>query len=63
YKHLKAIAAAGDGRSLLTTAVGDVADQPGIVTGASGAAVAAAFLAAIARHRHWDRQRTEPVSA
>ncbi|MEN3358619.1 MAG: catalase, partial [Mycobacteriales bacterium] len=42
YKHLKAIAAAGDGRSLLTTAVGDVADQPGIVTGASGAAVAAA---------------------
>jgi catalase len=63
YKHFKPIAATGDGRRLLATAVGNVESQPGIVVGASGTAVGPAFVQAIAQHRHWDRQGTDAVSA
>jgi catalase len=63
YKHFKPIAAAGDGRSLFTAAVGNVGSQPGVVVAATGAALAAAFITAIAQHRHWTRARTETVSA
>ena len=64
YKHFKPIAAAADGRSVLTAAVGATAiGQPGVVTGGSGAALAAAFVRAIAAHRHWARQGTDAVSA
>jgi catalase len=64
FKHFKAIAASGDGQSVLVAAVGAAAaGQPGVVTGATGAAVAGAFVRAVARHRHWARQGTEAVPA
>ncbi len=63
YKHYKPLGAAGDGQSVLRAAVGDVAGQPGVVTGATGEAVASAFQTAVAAHRHWARTGTTRVSA
>ena len=63
YVHFKPIGAAGDAQALLRTALADVGTQPGVVTGATAAAVSAAFVTALAAHRHWDRTLTGRVSA
>jgi catalase len=76
FKHHKAIAATGDAVDLLAHADlgaamlagskgGQVSEEHGLVTvrDAGGvAALADAFVDAIAKHRHWDR-RTESVPA
>lgn len=69
YKHCKAIAASGAGVGLLATALAGKSSeaqasgkQPvvneGVVSGrdASISKVAAAFIKAIAQHRHWERE-------
>ncbi|HEU4478583.1 MAG TPA: DJ-1/PfpI family protein, partial [Pyrinomonadaceae bacterium] len=69
YKHCKAIAASGAGVGLLARWLGEkfseadttgklVAEQQGVITsrGLTGDNFAAAFIKAIARHRHWERE-------
>jgi catalase len=63
FKHYKTIAATDEGAQLLRRALGGLTGQPGIVTGASAAAIASAFVSGIAQDRHWDRQGTGHVSA
>lgn len=63
YRHFKATAANAEGQAVLTTAVGNVGSQPGVVVGATGGAVANPFVQAPAQHRHWTRQGTDQVSA
>jgi catalase len=69
YKHAKAIGAVGDGAALLQQAglLGEDEDEsgeiPGVVVGAAAAKVVPAFLAAVARHRAWDREDAEAVPA
>ncbi len=76
YKHCKAICTVGEGVGLLSTlGIGDgpgaapagvvVAATPGNSLGDNSAAfeVAHAFIAAIAKHRHWDRVNVESVPA
>ena len=61
FKHAKAIAASGEGAGLLRAA-GVPVDVTGVATG-SGAALARAFVAAIAQHRAWDRAGLAAVPA
>ncbi|MEO8538730.1 MAG: catalase [bacterium] len=73
HGHYKPIAATTEGADLVTTAIGQaVANQPdsssgtanaGVVVGESAAAVAVPFLAAIAKHRHWDRDITQQMGS
>ena len=67
YKHCKAVAATGAGNELLQAA-GVTRQIPseskskideGVIVGAEGTAgrVASEFIAAIAKHRNWDRER------
>jgi catalase len=69
YKHAKAIGAVGDGAGLLQRAgLLDEGDDrsgeiPGVVAGTSAAKVVSGFLAAVARHRAWDREDAEAVPA
>ena len=69
YKHCKAIAAAGAGVGLLAVWLGEkfseanttgklVGEDKGVVTsrGPAGGNLAAAFINAIAQHRHWERE-------
>jgi catalase len=63
YRHCKAIGATGDGRLFLSAAGISTSDQrsSGVVIG-NGAGVrglAAGFIAAVAQHRHWGRERQE----
>jgi catalase len=70
FRHCKAIAASGAGVGLLSTVLGaggsDVSDgetvsrDDGVVSGADDAitGVAAAFIKAIAEHRHWSRENS-----
>jgi catalase len=75
YKHCKAICTVGDGVQLLST-LGITADSDapaGVVVAATpvtnlGDATAATqiaqdFIAAIAKHRHWDRANIDAVPA
>lgn len=77
YKHCKAICTVGEGVGLLAT-LGIGADDPaaapaGVVVAptpadslgdhAAAQQVARAFIAAIARHRHWDRANIDAVPA
>lgn len=68
FKHAKPIAALGEGADLLVDAgvmgAGSAAKPPGvsIADGASGGALASAFLADISVHRHWSRNK-EAVAA
>ena len=70
YKHCKAIAAAGTGVGLLAVWLGDkfseanttgklIAEEQGVVTsrGPVGGNLSAAFIKAIAQHRHWEREQ------
>ena len=66
YKHGKAIAATGEGGDLLGAALpGGGKGRPGVVQtdGAEAKAAAQEFLAAIAKHRHFDRADVEQVPA
>jgi catalase len=63
FKHYKTIGAAADGASVLTKALGALAGQPGVVTGTSSGAVAAAFVHGVAQDRHWDRTGAPNVPA
>ena len=56
FRHCKAIAATGEGAALLEASeIPDVAAAAGVITAAKAGAVAAAFVAAVGQHRHWDR--------
>lgn len=64
YKHYKAVATSGEGNTLLTAALDQQASSaPGVVTGSGGAAVAPDFIAAISKHRAWDRPDTSAIPA
>ena len=73
HGHYKPMAATGEGADLVTTAVGQpVANQPdsaegkamsGVVLGKDASEVATKFLAAIAKHRHWDRDTTRQMGS
>jgi catalase len=54
YKHLKAIALAGEAKDLLK--VVNLDEDEGLLTGADAGAVQKDFIAAIAKHRVWARQ-------
>jgi catalase len=63
YRHCKAILALGAGRALLEKAgVPIAADDPAliVVPAAKGGAGTKAFLAALAKHRNWDRAMDPP---
>lgn len=61
YRHHKTIAAWGDGRELLSAA-GVELDRPGIVDAEEAApAFADAVVAAMAKHRHWERLAPHPT--
>ncbi|MBP6311760.1 MAG: catalase [Flavobacteriales bacterium] len=63
HRHAKAIALIGDADQLFDFwGMGDAKDVPGIVHGSSGKAVTKEFIAAVAAHRHWEREK-DPVSA
>ena len=61
FKHAKAIAASGDGAGLLRAA-GVPSGASGVAEG-SGPTLARAFIAAIARHRAWERTGIRGVPA
>ena len=73
YKHCKAIAASGSGAGLLSSlglpapkADGVSEPRAGVVLSgpdASQAALIAAFIAAIGKHRHWERSQLAAVPA
>ena len=63
FKHFKTIASTGEGAQVVQRALGGLASQPGVVNGGSAGAVAATFIADIAKDRHWSRQGTGRVSA
>ncbi|MGQ5525001.1 catalase [Chitinimonas sp. PSY-7] len=63
YRHCKTLVATGDGCVLIETAcpaikgtVGGAAEGVILERGAATSAVAEAFIAAIAQHRHWSRE-------
>lgn len=57
FRHCKAIAATGEGMTLLEASeIPDVAAAAGVVTGDRAGAAAVGFAAAIGMHRHWDRE-------
>jgi catalase len=63
YRHCKAILAFGAGRALLEKATIPLgADDPALILADSGKAPAAlkSFVAALARHRNWDRAMDPP---
>jgi catalase len=61
YRHHKTIAAWGDGTELLTAA-GVQLDMPGIVTAEQATPLfAEAIVAAMAKHRHWERLAPHPT--
>jgi catalase len=67
YKHAKAIGASTDGAALLRQAgifddEGGAEPAPGVVVG-NGASATRTFLAAIAKHRAWERADLDAVSA
>lgn len=73
HGHYKTIAASGDGAGLVMLAIGQaVEDQPESATGTPTAGIVASddiselapqFLAALARHRHWDRDVTQQMGS
>jgi catalase len=69
FKHCKTVGATGAGVKLLEATYVSRAlergDDPGVVTGTDAKAkgVAAAFVEAMAEHRHWDREKGAPVPA
>jgi catalase len=62
YRQLKPFAAWGDGAEVLTSAGIDV-DGPGVLTGKTAKSVAEELVAALGRHRVWERQDLVTASA
>ncbi len=65
YRHCKALGASKEGLELLRAA-GISVNAPGVVTteaGADGGAFISTFVAAIAKHRHWERADKDSVPA
>jgi catalase len=62
FKHFKPLGAAGAGADVLELAA-IKADDPGVVTAASGAEAAEPFMAAVGKHRFWDRARAKLMPA
>jgi catalase len=65
YRHCKAIFAIGDGTRVLEAAavplaLPDGSADPGLVTAGDAAAGTAAFIAAVAQHRHFARETDPP---
>jgi catalase len=65
YRHCKPMLALGDGVSLLEKAGIPLAlpngqPDPGLITAAKGGGVADAFIKALARHRHFERETDPP---
>lgn len=54
FDHYKPVGATHDGMKWIEAA--DMQGQPGIITGSADGSFAADFIAAITKHRHWDRQ-------
>jgi len=63
YLHHKPLGVAGDAQQTVRAAIGNLLTQPGVVVGASGAAVAGAFVTAVAARRFWTRDGIGRVSA
>jgi catalase len=66
YRHCKTILALGNSTELLQRAgislrLPSGADDPGIVAGADASSAVRSFIAAIARHRHPERDRDPPL--
>jgi catalase len=65
YRHCKTILALGTGDQLLGAAAVPAAERsrgdPGILRMADGAKATRPFIAAVARHRHFDRQTDPPL--
>jgi catalase len=62
YRHCKTILAIGAGAELLAQAGISPADVPGVLrSGADGAASTEAFIAAVAKHRHFGRETDPPA--
>ena len=55
YQHCKTVAAIGSGAEVLAAAKATVDD--GVIIGKAGEAIAKRFIAAVAQHRHWGRER------
>jgi catalase len=65
YRHCKTILALGAGAQLLEkasipAALDDGSDDPGLLTASDAAATSRAFIAAVGRHRHWERWADPP---
>jgi catalase len=61
YRHHKTIAAWGDGVELITRSGAGI-DEPGVVTAEGTTSdFAAAVVAAMEKHRHWERVATHPT--
>ncbi len=65
YRHCKTILALGNGRRVLEQAgipmeLPDGGEDPGLLMGGGKMNVEKAFIAAIARHRHWERATDPP---
>ncbi|MDN3448723.1 catalase [Planococcus sp. APC 3906] len=54
FDHYKPVGATHDGMKWIEAA--HIQGQPGVITGAAADNFAADFIAAITKHRHWDRQ-------
>jgi catalase len=65
YKHCKAIAATGEGSSFLGgTAAGDASeDDTAVISSGKLSEATADFIAAIANHRNWEREKARKVPA
>jgi catalase len=61
FKHYKPMAASGEGADVFATAAIN-ADDPGVILADAGGAIDA-FLAAIGKHRFWDRERAKLMPA
>jgi catalase len=61
YRHFKTIGAWGDGSELLAATGCDVDADGVVVAEAPDSTFADSFVAAMARHRHWERAATHPT--
>ena len=62
FKHFKPLGAGAEGADVLDTAAIS-ADDPGVVVAASGAEAVNPFMAAVGKHRFWDRERAKLMPA
>ena len=65
FKHCKAIGAAGEGVDFIKneTFAGRAENDKAVISGATAAETAKPFIAAIAQHRNWEREKARKVPA